>query len=73
MVDIEKIKADIEALRTLNAEEYCREQVAKIYEDFENSRASKIEKLESALSIYDEYQIIEESEKNEICETVEGI
>lgn len=60
MVDIEKIKSDIEALRELSAEEYCKEEVAKVYADFEASREKKIADLETALEIYDKYQIVED-------------
>lgn len=62
MVDVEKIKADIEALKTLKAEEYCAEDVAKLYADFELSRENKIKELQTSLEIFEKYQIIEESE-----------
>lgn len=61
MVDIEKIKAEIEALKNLNAEEYCKEQVEKLYADFEASRNQRISELEKALEIFDAYQVKEES------------
>lgn len=60
MVDIEKIKEEIEALKVLNAQEYCAEQVAKIYADFEASREAKIHDFEMALEIFEQYQVIEE-------------
>lgn len=60
MVDIEKIKEEIEALKVLNAQEYCAEQVAKIYADFEASRDAKIYEFERALEIFEQYQVIEE-------------
>ena len=63
MVDIEKIKAEIEALKNLKAEEYCAEEVAKIYADFEASREEKIHDLEKALEIFDKFQIVEEVEE----------
>ena len=71
MVDLEKIKADIEALRSLNAEEYCKEEVAKIYADFEESRERKINELATALEIYEKYKIIEEEPVAEDVENVE--
>lgn len=64
MVDLEKIKLDIEALKNLTAEEYCREEVAKIYADFEASRASKVHDLEISLEIFAKYQVVEEPETN---------
>lgn len=60
MVDVEKIKAEIEALKGLSAEEYCAEAVAKIYADFEASRNAKIHDLTVALEIFDKFQIVEE-------------
>lgn len=60
MVDIEKIKADIEALKVLNAEEYCKDAVAKIYADFEATREQKIAELEKSLEIFEKYQVVEE-------------
>lgn len=61
MVDLEKIRLDIEALKSLTAEEYCKEEVAKIYADFESSRASKVHDLEISLEIFEKYQIVEET------------
>ena len=61
MVDVEKIKSDIEALKTLNAEEYCKEEVAKIYADFEASREQKVKELETSLVIFEKYQVVEEN------------
>lgn len=63
MVDLEKIKIEIEALKNLDAEEYCKEAVAKIYADFEATREAEIAKLENALEIFDKYQIVEEEEQ----------
>lgn len=63
MVDLEKIRTDIENLRTLNAEEYCREEIAKIYADFEASRERKIKELETALDIFERYQVVETAEE----------
>ena len=70
MVDLEKIKLDIEALKNLTAEEYCKEEVAKIYADFEASRASKVHDLETSLEIFAKYQVVEEqpAETEEIAE-----
>lgn len=71
MVDVEKIKADIEALKVLKAEEYCAEDVAKIYADFEASRENKIKELETSLEIFEKYQVVEETETAENVEIVE--
>lgn len=60
VVDIEKIKSDIADLELLSAEEYCKEQVLKIYADFEESRAKKIAELKTSLEIFEKYQIAEE-------------
>lgn len=60
MVDVEKIKLEVENLKSLTAEEYCREEVEKIYADFEASRDAKIKDLETALAIFDKYQVVEE-------------
>lgn len=68
MVDIEKIKSDITNLELLTAEEYCKEAVEKIYADFEESRAKKIEELRTSLEIFDKYQIVEETEEVENTE-----
>lgn len=61
MVDIEKIKLEIEKLKALTAEEYCADAVAKIYADFEASREEKVKELETALVIFEQYQIKAES------------
>lgn len=71
MVDLNKIQNDIEALKSLSAEEYCAEEVRKIYADFEASRAKKIEELEVALRIYEAYKIVEEPSVQEDVENVE--
>ena len=71
MVDIEKIKLDIEELKNLSAEEYCKEQVEQIYADFEASREKKIAELETSLEIFEKYQVVEEVEVDETAETVE--
>lgn len=65
MVDVEKIKLEIERLKALSAEEYCADTVAKIYADFEASRSAKIRDLEVALEIFDTYQVVEEVENAE--------
>lgn len=74
MVDLQKIKLDIEALKSLTAEEYCKEEVAKIYADFEASRASKVHDLETSLEIFAKYQIVEEepSSNEEVAEQSTG-
>ena len=73
MVDLEKIKIEIEALKNLNAEEYCKEAVAKVYADFEANREIEIAKLENALEIFDKYQIVEEDEEQEPQEVVDEV
>lgn len=73
MVDIERIKAEIEKLKVLTAEEYCKDEVAKIYADFEESRARKIADYEKALEIFDEFQVAEEVEVAENAEESENI
>lgn len=74
MVDVEKIKSEIEALKNLNAEEYCREEVEKLYADFEASKEAKIHDLEVALEVFEKYQVIEETEETteEATENVEN-
>ena len=69
MVNIEQIKADIEALKTLTAEEYCKPQVETLYAEFEASREKKIAELESALDIFNKYQVEDEVEQ-EVAEEV---
>ena len=71
MVDIEKIKAEIEALKNLDAVEYCKEQVEKLYADFEASRESEIAKLESALAVFEKYQVEETEEEEQEEEVIE--
>lgn len=66
MVDLEKIKKDIEDLQNLNAEEYCKPQVEQLYADFEKSREQKIAELENALVIFEQYQIVEEPVADDI-------
>lgn len=70
MVDIKKIEEQIEALKVLNAQEYCAEEVAKIYAEFEASREAKIHEFERALEIFEQYQIIEEEPQE--FENLEG-
>lgn len=73
MVDVEKIKSDIDALNELTAEEYCKEQVAKIYADFEASRDKKIADLETALKIYEDYQIKEAEDQEDADASLEKV
>ena len=73
MVDVEKIKSDIEALKTLNAEEYCKEEVAKIYADFEASREQKVKELETSLVIFEKYQVVEENPDNYTIDIAENV
>lgn len=72
MVDLEKIRLDIEALKNLTAEEYCKEDVAKIYADFEASRASKVHDLETSLEIFAKYQVVEQTEEVDEQQEVVG-
>lgn len=69
MVDIEKIKLEIEKLKALTAEEYCADAVAKIYADFEASREEKVKELETALVIFEQYKVKEEP----VAEPVEAV
>lgn len=69
MVDLEKIKAEIQALRELNADEYLADEIAKLKADFEASREQKIHEFERALEIYEQYQVVEEQE-DEVVENV---
>ena len=62
MVDIEKINAEIERLRNLNADEYLAETFAKLRNEFEASREEKIAELEKALAIFEQYQVVEDEE-----------
>lgn len=71
MVDIEKIKAEIEALKNLDAVEYCKEQVEKLYADFEASREQKIAEFEKALEIFDAFQIVEEVQEDFSADTTD--
>ena len=70
VVDVEKIKAEIEALNTLNAEEFCAEAVAKLYADFEASRETKIADLEKVLDIMAKYEVVEEETAEEFIPEV---
>lgn len=64
-IDIERIEAEIERLKTLNADEYLAEKFAELKEEFEQTRAEKIAKLEEALSIFEEYQVVEDEEEDD--------
>lgn len=61
VVDIDKIYAEIEALKTLNAEEFCADAVAKLYADFEASREDKIADLEKVLEIVAKFEVRDEA------------
>jgi len=65
VVDVERIKSDIEELKNLSAEEYCKEEVARVYADFEASREKKIAELETSLQIFEKYQIVENPESED--------
>lgn len=60
MVDIEKIKAEIERLQTLNADEFLAEEFDKMRADFEANKENKINDLQKALEIFEQYQVVEE-------------
>ena len=62
IVDVEKINAEIEALKQLTAAEYCAPAVEKLYADFEASRMAKIDELVRALEICEQYQYVEETQ-----------
>lgn len=61
VVDVDKIYAEIEALKTLNAEEFCADEVAKLYADFEASRDTKIADLEKVLELIAKFEVIEDA------------
>lgn len=70
MVDIEKIKAEIERLQTLTADEFLAEEFDKMREEFEANKESKINDLNKALEIFDAYQVVEEQPVEEEDEQV---
>jgi len=70
MVDIEKIKAEIERLQTLTADEFLAEEFDKMREEFEANKESKINDLNKALEIFDAYQVVEEQPVEEEDEEV---
>lgn len=65
VIDVEKIKAEVEALKTLNAEEFCADAVAKLYADFEASRENKIADFEKVLDIMSRFEVVEEAPADE--------
>lgn len=58
-IDVEKIKAEIERLKTLKAEEYCKDAIEKLLADFEQSREHEIEKLETTLAICEKFEVVD--------------
>lgn len=73
MVDIERIKAEIERLKTLNADEYLADKFAQLKAEFEQTRAEKVAELEKALEIFAEYQLVEEVAEDEQVEQEQNI
>lgn len=64
-IDVEKMKAEIERLKTLNADEYLADKFAQLKAEFETTRAANIAELENALAICEKYQVVEEEEETE--------
>lgn len=60
IVDIEKIKAEIERLKALNADEYLADKFAELRAEFEAKRADDIATLEKFVAICGEYEVVEE-------------
>lgn len=75
VIDVERIKADIEALKNLTAEEYCREKVQLLYQEFEASRQNKIADLTKTLEVvqqYEQHDNVEAVTEPEYVQEVEG-
>jgi len=73
MIDIDKIKEDLEAERMLDVDAEVQKRLATLTADLrdevEKERDERIEKLEHALAIIDEYDVEEEDEECEAeCE-----
>lgn len=68
MVDIEKIKAEIERLQTLTADEFLAEEFEKMRAEFEANKENKINDLQKALEIFEQYQVVEEEPVEEEVE-----
>lgn len=64
-VNIESIKAEIERLKTLNADEYLADKFAELKAEFEAKREKNIAELENALVVCEKYQVVEEEEETE--------
>ena len=64
-IETELINGTIDALKELTAEEYCKDEVARIYADFEASKEKKIADLEIALEVYEKYQVVEAEDVEE--------
>lgn len=56
-INIEAIKNEIERLKNLTAEEYCKEEVEKIYANFEALRAEEVKELETSLAVAERFEI----------------
>lgn len=61
-INIEQVKAEIERLRTLNADEYLADKIAELKAEFEAKREQNIADLERFLELCDEYEVVEEAE-----------
>lgn len=64
-INIEQVKAEIERLRTLNADEYLADKIAELKAEFEAKREQNIADLERFLELCDEYEVVEEVAEEE--------
>lgn len=64
-VNIESIKAEIERLKSLSADEYLADKFAELKAEFEAKREKNIAELENALVVCEKYQVVEEAEEAE--------
>ena len=62
-INVEQVKAEIERLRTLNADEYLADKIAELKAEFEAKREQNIADLERFLELCDEYEVVEEAEE----------
>ena len=69
VVDIEKIKADIEELELMDVEAKVQEHLAEIREKIEADKNAEIAKLQAVLDMLPDYEIVEEDEdEDDECE-----
>ncbi len=68
VVDIEKIKADIEELELMDVEAKVQEHLAEIREKIEADKNAEIAKLQAILDMLPDYEIVEEDEDAECDE-----